>query len=234
MSASPDRLYDLLPAVYRARDAEQGFQLRALLRVIAEQVNVVEDDIAQLYENWFIETCDDWVVPYIADLIGYEQVHEAGEPGDVTDEAVAQRNKILIPRREIAKTIAYRRRKGTVALLELLAFAVSGWPARVVEFYKFLGGTQNVNHLRPDRGRTVDLRQNESLNRLDGPFDPFAHTVDVRRVISERERGRYNIPSVGVFIWRLQAYSVTRTPAGLLDQSPHCYTLSVVGHDTPL
>ncbi len=52
-----DRLYDLLPVIYRQRDTELGSPLRSLLQVIAEQVNVVEDDIAQLYENWFIETC---------------------------------------------------------------------------------------------------------------------------------------------------------------------------------
>ena len=36
-----DRLYNLLPSVYRMRDAELGQPLRALLRVIAEQVNLV-------------------------------------------------------------------------------------------------------------------------------------------------------------------------------------------------
>src|SRR6185503_6266563 len=56
-----DRLYQLLPAVYRMTDVEQGESLRALLQVIAEQVNIVESDISRLYENWFIETCDDWV-----------------------------------------------------------------------------------------------------------------------------------------------------------------------------
>ena len=56
MSERNDRLYELLPAIYRMRDAEQGYPLKALLRVISEQVNVVEDDIRQLYDNWFIET----------------------------------------------------------------------------------------------------------------------------------------------------------------------------------
>ena len=51
-----DRLYQLLPAIHRMRDAEQDRVLQALLRVIAEQVNAVEDGIAQQYENWFIET----------------------------------------------------------------------------------------------------------------------------------------------------------------------------------
>ena len=43
---SPDRLYDLMPAVYREQDADQGFPLRALLRIISGQVDVVEQDIA--------------------------------------------------------------------------------------------------------------------------------------------------------------------------------------------
>src|SRR5436190_23689949 len=96
----PDRLYELLPSVYRQRDAEQGYPLRALLRVTTKQVNVVEDDIAQLYENWFIETCQEWVVPYIGDLIGYEPVHEAGEPGDVTTAHGQQRAQIETPRKD--------------------------------------------------------------------------------------------------------------------------------------
>ena len=79
MSQSPDRLYDLLPAVYRLRDAEQGYPLKALMTVIAEQVNIVEDDISQLYDNWFIETSQDWVVPYLGDLIGYKPVYAPGQ-----------------------------------------------------------------------------------------------------------------------------------------------------------
>src|SRR6266566_4418081 len=118
MNNNLDRLYELLPVIYRQSDAEQGLQLRALLRVIAEQVKVVEDDIAQLYENWFIETCQDWVVPYIGDLVGYQVVHEAGEPGDVTTLEGVLRNKILIPRCDVANTIHHRRRKGTLSLLE--------------------------------------------------------------------------------------------------------------------
>src|SRR5882724_2736693 len=116
-----DRLNKLLPAVYRMRDAEQKYPLQALLRVLAEQVNIVEDDMQQLYENWFIETCEDWVVPYIADLIGYRPVHEAGEAGSPATFGGLARNRILIPRREIANTIRYRRRKGTLSVVELLA-----------------------------------------------------------------------------------------------------------------
>jgi hypothetical protein len=223
MSGREDRLYDLLPVVYRQRDAEQGYPLQALLRVIAEQVNVVEDDIARLYENWFIETCDDWAVPYIGDLIGYRPVHEAGE---------------LITRREVANTLRSRRRKGTLAILEELSADVAGWPALAVEFYRHLAFTQGVNHRRPSRqyrGRTVDLRRGEALDRLDGPFDEIAHNADVRRVASAHTPGRPNLPGVGLFVWRRRSYSVTRTPAYLLEESqPRYFTVSVLGNDTPL
>ncbi len=232
MTRSRDRLFDLLPVVHRRRDAEQGHPLRALLQVIAEQAGVIEDDIDRLYENWFIETCEDWVVPYLGDLIGYRIVHASGDPGEGT---TRQLNKILIPRREVANTIRYRRRKGTLALLELLAHDVAGWPARAVEFYRLLAWTQPLNHQRPGRGRTADLRDGDALDLLDGPFDSMAHTVDVRRLTSHRARGRHNIPSVGLFVWRLKAYQITRAPAYCLEQiGAHCYTFSVLGNDTPL
>ncbi len=235
MNTNPDRLYELLPAIHRMRDAEQGFPLRALLRVIAEQVEVVESDITKLYDNWFIETAESWAVPYIGDLIGYRLVHEAGEPGDPHTVQGDARNKILIPRREVASTLHYRRRKGALALLEILAGDVAGWPARAVEFFKLLGWTQNLNHQHLKRARTVDVRDGDTLDRLDGPFDLIAHTVDVRRIDSGRTRGRCNIEGVGVFVWRLQPYSVTGTPAYCLEEAgPHCYTFNVLGSNTQL
>lgn len=235
MSQSLDRLYELLPAVYRIRDTEQGYPLRALLQVIAEQVNVVEDDMAGLYENWFIETCEDWVVPYIADLIGYRAVSEAGNQKALSAAQAKQLNRVLIPRRDVADTIRNRRRKGALSLLEHLAGDVAGWPTRVVEFYKLLGWTQHLKHLRPLQGRTADLRDGNALDVVGGAFDSLAHTVDVRRVASKYAPGRYNIPSVGVFVWRLQSYSVTHTSAHCLDElGPHVYTFSPIGHNTQL
>lgn len=233
-SSQLDRLYELLPVIYRQRDEELGQPLRALLQVISEQVSIVEDDIAQLYENWFIETCQDWVVPYIADLIGYRVVHEAGEPGALTSTEAEQRNKILVPRCDVASTIGLRRRKGTLALLELLARDVAGWPARAVEFYQWLAASQHVNHLRLGRARTVDVRQGDLLDRISGSFDELAHTVGVRRLNSHHTTGRHNIDNTGVLIWRLKAYSITRAQAFCVDRVRHHYTFSILGNDTPL
>ena len=213
MNPQPDRLYNLLPAYIGIRDVESGEPLRALLQVINDQVDLVEADIEQLYENWFIETCQEWVVPYIADLVGERLVPDAGPPGDPASREGLLRNHYLIPRRQMANTIGNRRRKGTLALLDELAAEVAGWPGRAVEFYHLLAVMQDLNHLNLDRGKTVDVRQGDALDRNGGPFDELAHTTDLRRPNSSRTPGRYNIRSVGLFAWRLNAYPIVNAPA---------------------
>ena len=197
MSFDQQRLYELLPAIYRIRDADQGEPLKALLEVIADQVGTLEENLAQLYDDQFIETCANWVVPYIGDLIGYRALHTNMPNGG-------------IPRAEVAHTIAFRRRKGTATMLEQMARDVTGWDARVVEFFQILGWTQYMNHLRPQSRYAPDLRQWEPLERLNTAFDTISHTVDVRQV---ERGGRYNIPDIGLFFWRLKAYSLTHSPA---------------------
>jgi hypothetical protein len=231
MTDPRDRLYDLLPAIYRIRDEERGFPLRDLLRVVAEQVIAIEDDIEQRYDDWFIETAADWAVPYIAELVGYTPVAAAGDPSA----SAAAENRVLIPRQEVASTIAFRRRRGTLSVHEDLAAAVAGWPARAVEFFRLLAWTQHLNHQHHEgqRARTASLKSAELLDRIGTPFDPFARTVDVRRITSQFQ-GRYNLPSVGSFIWRLQAFPVTRGPAYCLDAGKNSYTFSVLGNDAPL
>lgn len=231
MSQTLDRLYELLPAVYRLRDAAEGYPLRALLQVIAEQVNVVEADIARLYENWFIETCDDWVVPYLGDLVGYRAVTPTAGRSDGSSPL----DKVLTPRRDVADTIANRRRKGALALLEELAADVAGLPTRVVEGYKLLGWTQHVKYPRPQRGRTANLRDGKALADINTAFDNVARTVDVRRVASNRLQGRHNIPNVAAFVWRLRSYSVTYATAECLDAfGAFAYTFSPLGHNLQL
>jgi hypothetical protein len=234
MTANPDRLYDLLPVVYRMRDADQDYPLRDLLRVLATQANVLEQDIGQLYDNWFIETCQDWVVPYIGDLLGYRLLPEA----TTTDAGRGQLGRILAPRADVANTIDARRRKGTLSLLEDLARDAAGWPARAVEFYRLLGRMQHLDYLHPGRGGTADLRRPGELQRIgwaNGAFDPFAHSVDVRRMGSAHRRGRYSLPAVGVFVFRLRSYPVSMTAAYCVEErGPHCFSFSVLGNDTAL
>lgn len=197
-----EKLYEMLPSVYRIRDVEQNGQLKELLSVIAEQIAVLEEDLAQLYDDQFIETCAQWVVPYIGDLIGARGLHT------LTTTTFSRRA-------QIANTLAYRRRKGTAAVLEQLARDATGWDARVVEFFQLLATTQYMNHLRPTNHYAPNLREWELLERLNTPFDRIAHTADVRRIAVGR--GKYNIRNIGIFLWRLHSYSLTESPAFKID-----------------
>ena len=235
MTDTLDRLYQLLPAVHRMRDAEQGEPLRALLQVIAAQVNVVEDDIAGLYDNWFIETCEDWVVPYIGQLVGYEPAVDPGLAADNLTPSGRTRARAIFPRMDVASTVRNRRKKGTVALLELLSRDAAGWPARAVEFFKQLAWSQNVSYLHLHRARTLDVRNGNALDLLETPFDRTPRVINVRRIASHRQPGRHNIPNVGVFVYRLHPFSVTSTPAACIEEEgPQCFTFSVLGNDSPL
>jgi hypothetical protein len=217
MNPEADKLYQLLPALYRIRDTEQGGSLRALCEVLAEDIAVLRENLDQLYDDQFIETCADWVAPYIGDLIGYRTLH-----------AVTERTRSA--RAEVANTIAYRRRKGTATVLEQLARDVTGWNARVVEFFQWLETSQYMNHVRPISLVTVDLRNWEALERRDTAFNGIAHSVDMRRI--ETQQGRYNIPNIGLFLWRLDAFAVRRSPAFRVDDER--FVFSPLGNNQQL
>jgi hypothetical protein len=214
-----DRLYDLLPAIYRIRDAEQGLPLQALLDVIAEQVAVLEEDLAQLYDDQFVETCAEWVVPYIGNLVGARGIN------DPTGRSPAFSERALV-----ADTLRLRRRKGTAAVLEQLAHDVTNWDARVVEFFQLLATNQYLNRLRPENRAFPDLRDVAALESIGTPFDTVPRTVDVRNIASGR--GKYNLPNVGIFLWRLRVYSRTDAPATRVDGRR--YLFGPAGGDIPL
>lgn len=228
-----DRLYNLLPEYYRVADTAAGGVLQALLQVISQQVDVVQADIDQLYRNWFIETCQGWVVPYIGDLVGYRPL-SMGEAAQSTTPEGQRLDQAIEGRADVARTVATRRRKGTLAVLNELALDVARWPARAVEFRVLLDQTQSVNHLQLHRARTVDLRDGGLLDGVDGPFDRLAHGAEVARVSSLRRPGRYDIPNVGLFVWRLGCYSITRALAYCWDQARNQYSFSILGNDAPL
>jgi hypothetical protein len=224
MSAHEERLFELLPALYRARDAERNHELKALLAIAGEELERIEEDVERLADDWFIETCQEWVVPYIGDLLGVRGLLP------VRAAPVSQRGRV-------ANTIAYRRRKGTAAVLEQLARDTTGWPARVVEFFERLATTQHLNHVRLHAPGTVSLSDVNALERIEGAFSRAAHTGEVRHV--DNGRGRFNIPNVGLFVWRLQDYRIFRgsarqLPALKASLAGRLFSFSPLGHDAPL
>ncbi len=193
--------------------------LHSLLLLIQEQLAVLAEDLDQFYDDQFIETCAAWVIPYIGDLIGYQSVKGIAPAIDN-------------PRSEVAETISLRRRKGTVLVMEQLARDVTGWGAHAVEFFQVLGDTQYMNHLRLWNHYAPDLRCWKPGLYIDTGFDRTAHKVDVRRIASRR--GRYNIQNIGIFLWSLNAYSITRDQAAISAATPQCLRFSSLGMDIPL
>lgn len=225
MSLDARRLYALLPAVHRIRDDASGGALEALVALFARELEALEEDIEQLYDDQFIETCADWVVPYLGDLIGYRPL--AGIEADVAS-----------PRAEVANTIAFRRRKGTALMLEQLARDLVGRPAHVAEFFEQLATTQYMKHLRPHAPATAALRSQAAMRALGGAFNTTAHTADARR---PREAGaglagRYNIPHLGIFLWRLWPVPISGVPlvADPGDASGRRFRLDPLGADIAL
>ena len=211
---TPEALYALLPAVHRMRDADEGEPLRALLAVLAREGAVIEENIEQLLDDLFVETCDDWAAPYVGGIIGYRPLHPLG--GLTTG-----------PRAEVANTIGYRRRKGTAAVLEQLARDVTGWPARVVEYFQLVATCQHMNHVRPDHHWSPDLGDPLALEPLGQAFDAVTRTVDVRSITRASGRkgveGRHNLPNIGIFLWRLLPMRLDNAPTTRIDDRRHLF-----------
>ena len=243
------KLWELLPAIYRAEDStdfDRPGPLGELVARVGAQAAVVRRSMDRLWEDQSIETCDDWVIAYLGDLLATNLVANMDPPQQRVD---------------VAKTIHYRRRKGTVPLLEELATDITGWGTRVVEFFRRLGRTRHL--LDPSIGlpmaatsprfriqqaegligpRTLtgaggvaDLRDVLGATMTNTAFDEYFHTADVRR--GRGVTGRHNIPRVGVFVWRLQSQLVKKvTPV----RDARCnatftqYTFDPTGRDIPL
>jgi hypothetical protein len=205
-------LFQRLPEIYRIRDAEQSppGQLEAYVGALDEVFGAIRDDIEALYHDQSIETCADWAIPYIGDLLGTS--HLSGDAWTL--------------RADVARTIHHRRRKGTLGAIESLTFSLSGWAVHAVELRERLCWNQHLNHQRPDeggapplslphaidapvRGGTVNLRKPAELVSLSGPFDTCAHVADVKPQRGTLGDGLgYNLPNLAIFLWRLEAYAV--------------------------
>lgn len=209
-------LYDLLPAIYKIDDEKAGGPLKEFLSVIQEQADLLQINIGQLYADLFIETCDEWVIPYIGDLVGNRPLYEV----------------LRTRRADVARTLYYRRRKGTVPALEELARDVTGWSVRAVPFFESLVWTQNMNHRR-EAAKTAEIRSLQTMDLFGGPFEQTAHTVDIREM--GQKEGWYHPKRVGFFAWRLNNYHVEAgTAMRSFAPNTHLLFLSPFTRDTRL
>jgi hypothetical protein len=243
-----ERLWQLLPAVYRSVDPEKPDQpgpLRELINRIGVQVAVVRRSIDRMWADQSIETCDDWVIPYIGDLLGTNLVHNI--------DSRAQRL-------DVAKTIHYRRRKGTLEVLEELALDVTGWTAHVVEGFRRLARTRHsldpavgpAAYPAPNSddfgaflqaqslaglltgglvGGLADLRSCHGAALANTAFDESFHMADFRA--GRGALGHFGIPKLLVFLWRLTSFAVTGGTPVRVGQSDQ-YVFDPTGRQNPL
>lgn len=241
-----DKLWSLLPAVYRAEDTDQfdtNGPLREMVNRIGAQAAILRRSIDRVWEDQSIETCDDWIIPYIGDLLATNLVANLDTRGQ---------------RLDVAKTIYYRRRKGTLAILEEIASDITGWDAKIVEFFRRMGRTRHgldpalgVPRAKDDDmaalqlaeglvgpltrtgiGGLADLRNVYGATKAGSAFDEFFHTGDFRR--GRGQVGWYNIPRLGVFLWRLKSFDVPPTTPVAVTACPDWFTFDPTGRDIPL
>jgi hypothetical protein len=175
----------LPPALLAPSDADGTTPLAALLSAVDDQRRVLEGDIDSIWDDFFIESCADWAIPYIAELVG--------APADAS-------------RREVAYAVALRRRKGTPAALEDFVFVLTDWTARAVEGWQVTTWTQRLDRIHDRRPAAVDLR-NLRAARL---YTPFEH---VTRSVTPSERWTPRAATAIVWPWHLRTYRRARARA---------------------
>ena len=215
-------LYALLPQLYRARDAENGYPLRRLLRAVSDQHTAMRIGIETMYDNWFIETCADDLVPYFADLVGLTVDRTTSGAGVSPG----------LDRAAVGNAILDRRAKGTAAAIEQLSADVTGWPARVVEIGRRISAAFSARFPDLPRVTSADLRGVEAAGNLDGPFSTTSHRVDVRATDSTRTPGGGSVSSIFVELWRLRTETALGAPAARV--GPGRYTFDALGRDVHL
>lgn len=241
-----DKLWALLPAVYRAEDTTT-FGAKGPLRELADRVGAtaaaLRRSMDRLWEDQSIETCDDWVVPYIAELVDTRLILGLDARGQ---------------RLDVANTIDYRRRKGTLGVLEQIASDIGGWDTKVVEFFRRLArtrhgldpaigpvatATSDIGQLQRAEGligpmsRTpiggfADLRSVDGARQSRTAFDEFFHTADTRA--GQGLYGWQNIPHLGVFVWRLFSLAVGPVTPVAVDNCSGWWCFDPTGRDIPL
>lgn len=168
-------LFDALPAMYRVPDlSPQGRgELLRLLAVLATPLATVRQSVQELHSDLFVDTADDAMIPYLAQMVGTSLVF----PDAASN------------RRDVRGTVGWRRRKGTPAALEEMAGELTAQAVVLAEGWKRVQLAQDLNLLREER-TSVDTRPAVVAEQATGPLDALSHAVDVRAV--GPRSGRYH------------------------------------------
>ena len=132
--------------------------------MLAAPLAVLRQSIQELHADLFIDTADDRMIPYLAEMVGTALVFPDAESN----------------RRDVRGTVGWRRRKGTPAALEEMGGELTAQSVVLQEGWKRIQLAQDLDLLRPERV-VVDLRPAVVAEQATGPLDALFHAVDVRR-----------------------------------------------------
>lgn len=142
MSPVARRLWQLVPGIYRSRDAElPGAPLQRFVEVLGSELERLQGSIRALGDDHFVERASADGLALLAELLGAR-----------TLQADLRANRGLV-----FNAVAWRRRRGTQPTLEDVLRITSGWSAEVDEAFRSLAHTQELRHLLPFRGRSAVL-----------------------------------------------------------------------------
>ncbi len=227
---TPDRVYQLIPAIYRLRDQELGGPLQELVKVIQDELESMESDIGQLYNDMFIETCQGPLIDYFADLVSVDLPPLSPSYDDPNSEAA----EWISRRHQVVNAIAARAAKGTLTALEQVAGDATGWPVRAVEQATHVAVTQSMRQPDVRRGRLLDVREDAPQSGAATPLRAASALPDVRRGGSVLTKPVGPHPTtVMITVWRQDVAHVHRAPAACIDDDRH-YTFGALGYDRAL
>jgi hypothetical protein len=224
-----EKVWNLIPEFYRDDDglADWPNVLRSIVEIIAGPAAALKRSNDRLWDDAFIDLCDDWAIPYLADLLATRLVSALNPRGRRID---------------VAKTIYYRRRKGTLRVVEELISDIAGWEGKAVEEFRRLARAAHLLDPKPSPfagrftgtlpGGYADIRRPRGASLVDTPFDEFFHYGDVRRHVGGLD-GRYNIPKIALHLYRIPAFDITTVdPAA--GPNPNAFSFDPSGRDIPL
>ena len=189
-------LYRLLPGVYRARDTEG--ELQRFLALFADELWRMRARLDRQWRDLYIDSCQDWVIPYLAELVGTSVLFDD-----------AGRNRV-----DVKNTLRWRRQKGTAAGLEDVAAGIGGWGAHLAEMFERTVWMQNLVHVKRNAAFALDLRDADAMAALSTPFSGARALVDLRP--ADQRAGWFGPRKLAVFEWPLGSYPLRQvTPLQL-------------------
>jgi hypothetical protein len=205
-------VYGLLPALYRARDSRG--ELRAFLELFGRELGRLRGNTEQLWRDFFVDSCQEWVLPYLADLVGTTILPNRGAEN----------------RADVKKTVGWRRRKGTLDGLTEIAATIADRGAHAVEMFERLVWSQHLDHRRPRATHAIDLAQGSALSRLATPFDLSCRSLDLRP--GGPGTGLHQPRTLAVFLQALLSYRCKGSDVAAAGGGR--YRLHPLGLDHPL